>query len=420
VTVESTVDPGAEQVGSDAALSRAPVDDLGEVDTGDVDAGGGKQRTSWRDLVRPSGYFVLSRAAVVFAALVSKWIFPNLNIPNAFGQGWDGYWYVKIAQHWYPHHLLNEGGGSRWAYFPAFPASIKGAAAVTGLSEPNAAILVTFLFGLLSAIAVWLAVREVFGPTVADRTVLLYVFFPTAFVLSMAYTEGLFIAASALCLYALSRRAFVSAGCFAAVASLTRSFGAVLIVCVVVVAVPAVLAGKDRVRAIVGVLVSGLPLVAWLAYSWHETGTPLAFVKAEKYWGGSHFVWFKAPFQSLGELFTGFHAFHRADYVLAAGGLLLVVAGLAVLAWAQRAKVPVPLFWWVFTVGSVLGAMSPYWPNSVLRYTMVLIPCLAAFAWAIRPTWTGAVVGTLAVSQGALAIIILVGLAHPQATLLAP
>jgi hypothetical protein len=378
------------------------------------------QRTRWQDLIRPGGYFVLSRVGVIFAALVAKWIFPTLNVPNALGQGWDGYWYVKIAQHWYPHHLVNEMGGSRWAFFPGLPALIRLVVSVTGLSYANAAIVVTSVFGLASAVAVFLAVREVFGTTIANRTVLLYVFFPTSYVLSMAYSEGLFVTLAALCLFALSRKSFVIAGLCAVAASLTRNFGVVLVVCVAAVAIPAILEGKERVRALIGLLISPVGFVGWLIYSWREAGTPLAFMKGEAYWGSAHFIWFKAPFQSLGAMFTGVHAFYRADEVLAALALLFMLAGLAVLAWAQLKKVPVPIFWWVFAVGMALGAMSPFWPNSVLRYSMVLIPCLAAFAWLIRSSWIGAIVGALAVSEGALAVIILVGLAHPQSTLLAP
>ena len=91
------------------------------------------------------------------------------------------------------------------AYFPAWPLVIRGTVDVTHLSYVPATLLLTFALGLTSAIAVWLAVREVFGRVVADRAVLLYVFFPTAYVLSLGYSEALFITTCGACLYALSR-----------------------------------------------------------------------------------------------------------------------------------------------------------------------------------------------------------------------
>jgi hypothetical protein len=372
-------------------------------------------------LTRPAGYFVLSRFGVLFAALVSKWIFPNFSIPGALGNGWDGGWYARIAQHGYPSTIANEyGGGNRWAFFPAYPAAVRFVVATTGLTYDHAAILVSFVCGLASALAVWLMVREVFGPKVADRTVLFYVFFPSAYVLSMAYTEGLLIAASCFCVYALSRRAWVFAGILASVASLSHNIGVVLVLCVAAATVPEIVRGKQRLHALAGLLVAPVGIVSWSIYSWIRTGTPIAFVKAENDWGGAHFAWFKEPFVSVSHLFGGYASFKVASDVLATAAVVFIVSGLGMLIWAQLKKVPIPLFWWVFAVGGVLAAFSSYWQTGELRYALVLIPLTAAFAWRIRPSWTGAVVGSMAMAQGCLAVIIFVGLAHPQATPLAP
>ncbi len=236
----------------------------------------------------------------------------------------------------------------------------------------------------------------------------------------MAYTEGLFVAASCFCLYSLSRQRWVLAGVLASVASLSRNIGFVLVLCVAVAALPAIVREKDKLRPIAGLVIAPIGIIGWLIYSWHQVGTPLAFEKAQKFWGESHFVWFKTPFESLSQLFSGAAAFKGAPDVLASIALVFMVSGFALLAWAQLRKVPIPPSWWVYAVGATLGAMSAYWPSAVLRYTLVLIPLMAAFAWRIREKWTGAVVGAMAVSQGALAIIIFMAFAHPQATPLSP
>ena len=113
-----------------------------------------------------------------------------------------------------------------------FPAPCRALAEVTRLSLPDAAVVAAFVFGLTSALAIWLAVREVFGARIADRAVLLYVFCPTAYVLSLAYTEGLFLTAAAMCLFALSRRYWVTAALCACVAGLTRNTGIVVVLVV--------------------------------------------------------------------------------------------------------------------------------------------------------------------------------------------
>jgi hypothetical protein len=369
-------------------------------------------------LVKPCVYFALSRLAVLLAALVAKWAVPRLHLVRAL-TGWDGYLYTLIAQHGYPHRLFNENDGSRWAFFPAYPAAIRGTVAVTGLSYSQAELFLSVVFGLTSVIAIWLAVRGIFGPVIADRSVLLYVFFPASYVLSMAYTEALFLTAAAGCLYAISRRYWITASLLAVVGSLTRSFGIVLILCVVVAAVPVIFKEK-RLRPLVAVAIAPLGFLAWLIYSWSETGTPLAFLKAEQFWGYSHFMWFMTPLLALGRLLTDFHSFADGQLVLASAALIFAAVGIGLMRRAGRRGFKIPAYWWVFTIGSVLGAMSPYVPTSVLRYTMAAFPLFAAFAWKIRPNWQGAVVGTLVLSQCALMVVVLLGTLHPHTTLIWP
>ncbi len=81
--------------------------------------------------------------------------------------------------------------------------------------------------------------RQVLGPRVADATALLFVFFPLSGILSFAYTEGLFLTAAAGCLYALGRRLWITAALLACLAGLTRNTGIVVVLCVLVVALPA-------------------------------------------------------------------------------------------------------------------------------------------------------------------------------------
>ncbi len=167
-------------------------------------------------------------------------------------------------------------------------------------------------------------------------------------------------------------------------------------------------------------LVAPVGFVSWLIYSWYRVNTPIAFITAQRYWGQSRFVWFKTPFESLRHLFSGVAAFKSAPDVLASLALVFMIVGVLLLFVAQRRGVPVPASWWVYVVGACLGAMSAYWPSAVLRYTLVITPLLAASAWKLRSTWTGAVVGTMAVMQGALAIMLFVATVYPQATLLSP
>jgi hypothetical protein len=335
------------------------------------------------------------------------------------GTAFDGRWYLKIAQHGYPIRLYQEGQGSRWAFFPGFPAAIRAVSEVTRLSLADAAVLAAFVFGLTSALAIWLAVREVFGARLADRAVLLYVFCPTAYVLSLAYTEGLFLTTAAGCLFALSRRYWLTAALCACAAGLTRNTGVAVILAVLVVALPAAWRGRAW-RPAFAAVIAPLGLVAFMVYSWAMVGTPMAFLSAERFWQGQHFVWFVTP---VGALFATLHggAMFLTD---AMAGLALVLGFVGIwlfdrlsrtLRAAGGAIAAVPASWWVYTFATLLIAYSAYYTDSIPRYTMAAFPLFVAFAWKLPRPLEGAVVGVLACLQGALLIGVLGSVAHPSA-----
>jgi hypothetical protein len=392
------------------------------------------QATSWtnlvargRPLLRPACYYLLSRVAVLAAALIATSMFPRLRVFHAMGTVWDGRWYLSIAQHGYPHHLFNEGDGSRWAFFPGFPAAVRALAEVTRLNLPDAAVVAAFVFGLTSALAIWLAAREVFGSRLADRAVLLYVFCPTAYVLSLAYTEGLFLTAAATCLYALSRRYWITAALCACVAGVTRNAGIVVVLAVLVVALPAAWRGRTW-RPVVAASIAPLGLASFMAYGWAMVGTPVAFLSAERFWDGQHFVWFESP---IGAIVVALHqgpggvgflpaAMAGASLVLGFLGIWLLDRMSGSVRTVGGTIAAVPASWWVYTVGTLLIAYSAYFTDSIPRYTMAAFPLFVAFAWKLPRSMEGAVVGVMACLQGALLVAVLSSALHPMAAPLLP
>jgi hypothetical protein len=366
----------------------------------------------WRPLLRPVRYYLASRLLVLGAAVVAAVLYPSLDIVRSFGSVWDGRWYLLIAQHGYPDRMYQEGLGSRWAFFPAFPAAIRGVAEVTRLSLPDAAFLAAFVFGLTGTVAVWLVVRETFGARLADRATLLLVFFPLSCILSFAYTEGLFLTVAAGTLYALQRRWWVTAALLASVAGLTRNTGAVVVVCVLVVALPAAWRER-RVRPLVAAGIAPLGLVAFMAYSWAMVGTPFAFLTSQRFWQGQHFVWFSEPVRALAALLTlSVHGLTLAQAAFCTVAVVFAYAGVVCLLSLSRER-RVPSSWWVYTVGAIAVAFSAYFTNSIPRYTLVAFPLFVGIAWKARSiTRTALLVGFASV-QAVLTVVFLTGVVHP-------
>jgi len=382
-------------------------------------------------LWRPAAYYLVSRVVILIAGLVTAAFTPQLRMVSTFGSVWDGRWYLWIAQHGYPHQLVNEGDGNRWAFFPAFPALVRGVASVSRLSLPDAAAATAFVLGLTATLAIWLALREVVGTQLADRSALLFVCCPSAYVLSLGYSEGLFLTAAALSLFALSRRWWVTAGMCACVAGTTRNTGIVVIVTVAVVAGAAAWRGR-ALRPLVGAALAPLGLAGFMAYGWATVGTPVAFLTSERFWQGQHFVWFVTPLEgvmsALGEGPGGLtfmpDAMAGAAFVLGVGGIWLLdrmsrePSLLPATATADQRVIPTS--WWIYTVGALLFAYSAYFTDSIPRYAMAAFPLFAAFAWKLPSRIVAVVAALLLCTQAALLVPVLTTAVHPAAVPLVP
>jgi Gpi18-like mannosyltransferase len=373
----------------------------------------------WRPLLRPTGYYLASRALVWCAALVAALAYPGLHVVNTLGSIWDGRWYLLIAQHGYPHRMYQEGLGSRWAFFPAFPAAIRSVAVVTRLSPADAAVVVGFVFGLTATLAIWLAVRQLLGETIANRTTLLFVFFPLSGVLSFAYTEGLFLTAAAGCLYALGRQAWISAALLACLAGLTRNTGMVVVLCVLVVALPAAWRER-RWRPLAAAALAPLGLACFMGYSWAMVGTPLAFVTSERFWQGQHFVWFMTPVRAVASVVTfSSRGLNLLEALLCTAAVVFAYVGVVLLLDLARAY-RIPATWWIYAIGTLGLAFSAYYYDSIPRYTMVAFPLLAAIAWKLRPRRQLVLVALMGTAEAALTVLFLIGLVHPMSPPMVP
>lgn len=135
---------------------------------------------------------------------------------------WDGWIYVNIAQHGY-------SALGQTAFFPLYPLAMRVVALGMGGHTALAGLLVANASGFLAYGILLLLVEREAGPVAARRTLLFLLCFPTSFFLVAAYTESLFLLLSAGAFFALRRHAWLAAGALAALATLTRPVGILLL-----------------------------------------------------------------------------------------------------------------------------------------------------------------------------------------------
>jgi hypothetical protein len=206
------------------------------------------------------------------------------------------------------------------------------------------------------------------------------------------------------------------------VGGLTLNVGLVLVVMVVIAAASETWRQRRLLlRPLAAAVCSSAGFVGWLAYSWEREGSPFAFVHAESYWGGAHFVWFTAPFTSFGRLLSSSTDWRRnPSDVLAAATLLFAVAGFYCLVRCWRDGFTLPTAWLVYLIGSLAIGFTDYWMSSSLRLMLVVIPVFVLLGRRLSDRWTVVTVGVMGMSQGLLALIVFVSLTPGVRALLSP
>ncbi len=231
--------------------------------------------------------FVAIRVAFLLGtALTLVWVLPSTQAVLAFGAydavtdyvfgvfaQWDSDWYLGIAERGYTEESA--------AFFPLFPGLVYVVGAVIG-SNLVAAVLISLAAAAVGAWALAEIARPVIGEAAAKDSVLLLALYPTAFVFTSAYSEGLFLAFATTSFLAAQRGRPWSAGLLAAFAVATRLMGLALVPALVALLWPRTRAQIPRLAPVIVLPLMGLAAVA-LTFDL-ELDDALAFSHAQRFW----------------------------------------------------------------------------------------------------------------------------------------
>jgi hypothetical protein len=250
-------------------------------------------------------------------------------------------------------------------FFPVYPLTCRLCRAVTGLSIPLCAFLLSnlALFAGLTAFHA-LATREI-GPEGARAATLLLAFFPGSFFFSSMYTESFFLAFSVLAFSAFRKQRFILGGMWAGLGTATRVTGVLLFVPLLFEAFSC---RNDRGiwwRVILAGLLSASGIGAFMVWQWVAFGDPLAFSRVQQQAWGSQF---SSPFGAVRAAFEQIFSAHFSPQPYnAIFGLMFIVLGCAL-----TRRLP-----WSYSVYTLLGVLLPLFTtkvNSLTRYVNVLFP----------------------------------------------
>ncbi len=240
-----------------------------------------------RVLRHPAATFVAIRAAfLVGTGLTLVWALPSSGAAAASGgydalsdylfggfAQWDSNWYLSIAEDGYRSESA--------AFFPLFPGLVHVLGAVIG-SNMVAGVILSLAAAAVGAWALVEIARPLVGEAAARDSMLLLALYPTAFVFTSVYSEGLFLAFATTSFLAAQRGRPWLAGLLAGLAVATRLTGLALVPALVALLWPRTRTQLPRLAPVILLPFMGLASVA-LTFD-VELGDSLAFVHAQEYW----------------------------------------------------------------------------------------------------------------------------------------
>jgi hypothetical protein len=316
---------------------------------------------------------------------------------------WDGGWFQRVAAGYPQGYTYGADGtlqGNELAFFPVYPMLIRGLSAI-GFDPGTAAITVSWLASIGAAVALHLLGTTLYNRRAGWALVAICCSAPMSVVLSMAYSESLFLALVAGMLVAAHRKVWWAAGLLGLLAALTRPTGAAAALALAVAAIIAVRNDPSRKwqpLLAAGVALAGVPLfLGWVAW---RVGEPDAWFKIQTAGWGTSFDFGASTLDFLGSTLTTGDGWVPMSVAL----ILLVAAVAAGVALAGRPWLPLAVYGIVAMV-LVYGQAGFYHskPRLLLPVLLTLLPAVAAAArarprvavlsiigWAAFGLWYGA------------------------------
>jgi hypothetical protein len=320
---------------------------------------------------------------------------------------WDSGWYVSIAESGYEAPPTRVGQETNHAFFPLYPALMRGVAAATGLdaSRAGAAVSALALLGALPLFAAW--TRRRFGEGVVWPALLALLAFPPSFFFAAVYTESLLVLFALAALLALETDHDAAAALSGLLTGLTRISGLVLAPALFLVSwrrsrekgrpVP-----ESLLRAS---LVGASPLAGFGLFCLYfrvRFGDALLFVKAQHNWSREPKTVFDGPRLILAEIWrdlTTGHVLAKSPVRTMEGVFLLLFLFLA---WRLAARRLFPEALYVFLTVAIVFSSGTL--ESGGRYVLPAFPAFAILGGvAARPALFRALV---ALSFGAQAVYV--------------
>jgi hypothetical protein len=328
--------------------------------------------------------FAAVRLAGVLAVIVTNAVRGH-SLVRTFAHSWDSRWYLHIAVHGYGDKIWITPKGAvqtDWAFFPLYPALIRGLTTVLPFTPGKAALIIAWAAAGVAAYGIYAIGHHLYGRGVATALVGLWAALPHAVELTIAYTESLFTALAAWSLYGVLKGRWLWAGALAALAGLSRPTGFAVAGAVGLAAGYEALRRRGRAPASLwaGAVLAPLGWLGYVLWVGTQTGDVLGgYFTVQSAWDSRFdFGVGSARFVKALLLHGGGVVYPAALAIVAAGVLLFALLCL------ERAPLVLVVFAGVLLLLVVAGSGSF---SSKPRFLLPAFPLLIPMARALARTW---------------------------------
>jgi hypothetical protein len=340
-----------------------------------------------------AAYLLIRLADAVMILVASHHAGPAINqhtgtpLNHAYGGGiapsgylttatnWDGQWYWEIADRGYPAELPRDPSGNvlqnPWAFFPAYPMTVRLIMAATGLGFPVAAVLVSLVAGAVATLLVYRLLAPVTDRLGARLLVVMLNTFICAPVFQIAYTEGLAFALLVAALLAFRARRLALTAALVLALSLTRAVVLPLGAVFAILSVAQWRRGASRKEVIQTSALAAWTTATtflWPAIAGLVTGEPKAYLLTQASWNPD--VATLPVLRFIGRVSTA----GGGPLIGGALALVAITGVVAVLITGQRQEL---LRWWTGIYALYLLAALD-WNSTIIRYFLLAVPALWA------------------------------------------
>ncbi len=352
-----------------------------------------RDRRAWRWGAVPLAIYAGTR--LVQLALIAWMLPPGRASIRSRLLSWDAGWFVRVARDGYPHGYTRDTTGTLvgngLAFFPGYPLLVRFVHELTRLDFETAALAVSWVAGAVAAVLVYALGRRLYDTRVATALTVLFCAQPMSVVLSMGYSEGLFVAFVAGALLAAHRGSWPAAGALGLAAALTRPTGAALAIGLGIAAAIEVRdRGPGRWRAVAAASVALLGVPAYLFWVGQRVGSWHAWFDIQTAGWGSTFDF------GVGALRFVRDALRAGDgWIQVSVALILISAVVAAVAAVARRLWPPFLGYGLIALVLVLGQNGYYHskPRLLVPVLVILVPPALALARARTRTAALALTG---------------------------